>query len=404
MSEVTSRASVELRVCVVMPTYNNRRTVGRMVEQVLEVLPDLLVVDDGSTDGAAELLAGLEGFELLTLPENSGKGKALARGFERARELGYTHAITMDADGQHLASDLPAFLEEVRSHPDHIIVGERDLGWSKQEGRRGKSFLLRGHSNFWVWVETGRWVADTQAGFRAYPLAALDRLALGTRRYDFEIEVLVKAIWAGARVSSVPVRAEYGPGSESHFRLLHDSVLVSLLNLRLVVLRVLLPMPLLAAMHQRSFQDLPWHRRLWGLARGAVLQMSDTPARFGACIGLGVFFGILPIWGFQIAAAMVAAHWLRLSKPLVLAASNISMPPATPFILYLSLLLGRVLLHRRLDTSLPVEGLSLELLRDLVPEYLLGAVALALVAGLAAGLLAGLLARLYVLRPRGSRS
>ena len=101
---------------------------------------------------------------------------------------------------------------------------------------------------------------------------------------------------------------------------------------------------------------------------------------------------------------MVAAHWLRLSKPLVLAASNISMPPATPFILYLSLLLGRVLLHRRLDTSLPVEGLSLELLRDLVPEYLLGAVALALVAGLAAGLLAGLLARLYVLRPRGSRS
>lgn len=378
------------RVCALLPSYNNAQTLAGVIRAVQAFLPDVLVVNDGSTDGAAEVLKGFPGIAVVTHPVNQGKGGALAGGFARAQELGFTHAVTIDTDGQHVLAALPAFLEAIARHPQALIIGVRDLAGA---GRRRKSRLLRVNSNFWTWVETGRWLRDTQSGFRAYPLAAVRSLILTRRKYDYEIESLVKAMWAGVPVVELPVRVEYGPGSKSHFRPLRDFGLVARLNLSLVAQRLLMPGVLRRVVHQKAFRARPLRQSVPGLLGEAVAREYASPASFGAAVGVGVFFGIAPIWGFQMAAAAVAAHFLRLSKAVALIASNISIPVMIPFILYASLLLGRLVLTGHVDYALRVADLSLAVIGQCLVEYLVGSLLLALLAGALSGLLAYSLAR-----------
>jgi glycosyltransferase involved in cell wall biosynthesis len=209
---------------VVVPTYNNRDTIGPVVGEILQVTPHVLVVDDGSDDGASAILASLPGLRVVRHARNLGKGAALRTGWLAAAQLGYSHVVSMDGDGQHLPGDLPRFFQEITAHPDALVLGRRLLAGGK---RAVKSRLLRAHSNFWVAVLTGRWVGDSQSGFRAYPLKRVLALALTTRKYDFEVEVLVKALWTGTLVREIPIGAAYGPGSVSHFRPFQDFLLVS---------------------------------------------------------------------------------------------------------------------------------------------------------------------------------
>jgi glycosyltransferase involved in cell wall biosynthesis len=208
---------------VVVPTYNNRDTIGRVVGEILLITPHVLVVDDGSDDGAPAILASLPGLRVVRHARNLGKGAALKSGWLAAAQLGYSHVACMDGDGQHLSGDLPRFFQEISAHPDALVLGRRLLAGGK---RAVKSRLLRAHSNFWVAVLTGRWVGDSQSGFRAYPLKQVLALKLTTRKYDFEVEVLVKALWTGAPVREIPIDAAYGPGSVSHFRPFRDFMLV----------------------------------------------------------------------------------------------------------------------------------------------------------------------------------
>ncbi len=142
----------------------------------------------------------------------------------------------MDGDGQHLAGDLPKFLAMMERDPGTLVVGRRDLSGG---GKRLKSRLLRAHSNFWVWVLTGKWVGDSQCGFRAYPLDAILELPLKKQKYDFEIEVLVRALWAGTPIREVPIAVNYVPGSKSHFRPFRDFWLVSVLIISLLWQRII---------------------------------------------------------------------------------------------------------------------------------------------------------------------
>ena len=377
-------------VCVVVPSCGNRATIGEALRQALGVVRDVVVVDDGSRDGTADVLAGFPQVAVVRHEQTQGKGAALASGLARAAELGFRHAITMDADGQHLAADLPKFLAAIGEHPEALVVGVRDLAGA---GAPRRSRLLRANSDFWVWVHTGRWVHDTQSGFRAYPLAGILALRLKTRRYDYEVEALVKGLWTGLPVVEVPVAVRYQTGSPSHFRPFRDFVWVTHLNGCLLWQRLLMPASLRRVYHLKSFHQGPKLPRILQVLRGAVFQECGSARRFAACLGVGVFFGILPIWGFQMAAATAVAHRLRLSKPLVVAASNISIPVMIPFILWLSLVVGRFAFTGHLDVTLSQQSLTLATVWRYVVEYVSGAVILATLAGLATAGVSYLLAR-----------
>ncbi len=228
-------------VWCVVPVYNNAATVADVVRRCRERIADVLVIDDGSTDAdLAALLAGLD-VHVVRHERNLGKGGALLTGLAFVAARGARHMITIDADGQHDPADLPVLLRAVSETPDAIVVGCRDFSGPHVPGssRFGRRF-----SNFWIRLETGRDIADSQSGFRAYPVAPLTRLRFSGRRYDFEVEVLVRAAWAGVGLREVPVRVHYPPRGQrvSHFRPWMDNLLISRTHARLVGRR-LVPIP-----------------------------------------------------------------------------------------------------------------------------------------------------------------
>ena len=382
------------RPCVVVPTYNNGATIGEVIRQVRQFITDIVVVNDGSTDGTAKVLAEFGQTIVVTHHRNHGKGKAIASGFKQAIKMGFTHAIAFDADGQHLASDLPKFLEIINSQPDALIVGTRDL---TGKWRPLKSRVLRTNSNFWTWLETGRWLADTQSGYRAYPLHKIAKLKQKCYKYDFEVEILIRAIWVGIPVVEVPVSVEYGPGSESHFRPVRDFALVFHLNCCLLMQRFFLPGPLRLPLQFHSSHRDSFSGHIWNTIWQCICQGSETPGRFASSIGLGVMFGILPIWGFQIIAAAIVAHSLKLNKPLTVAASNVSFPAMIPLILYVSLMTGRLILTGNSENLAEQTSFTSTTAWSYPAEYLIGSVFLAVFAGLGAFVIFLILSR--VARP-----
>ena len=233
-------------ICVVIPTYNNGATIEAVVRATLEECQDVIVVNDGSTDGTRSVLASVEGITLVDYPRNRGKGYALKRGFERALELGFSYAITLDGDGQHYPEDTGKFLQGNLDHPGTLIIGNRNL--EGVERSKGSSFANQ-FSNFWFYVQTGRRLTDTQTGYRLYPLKKLRGLRLLTSRYEAELELLVFASWHGVEIVSLPIEVYYPPQGErvSHFRPGRDFARISILNTVLCVLAVVYGLPLRVA-------------------------------------------------------------------------------------------------------------------------------------------------------------
>lgn len=380
------------RICAVIPVYNNETTVGAVLTLAAEAGFETIVVDDGSTDSTPEAITGAGCAHVVVHETNAGKGAALLSGFRKARSLGFTHAITIDADGQHNVRDLARLAGEVGKAPSSLVIGVRNISGF---GRPQKSRILRAHSNFWVWAVTGKWIGDTQSGLRAYPLDAVLALNLCRRKYDFEIEVLVKSMWAGTPIGEVGVDVSYGEGSKSHFRPLADFFHVATLNMLFLVQAMFLPLAFRRHMHMVENAKLPFGKRLRGTAHAVIFQENTGPVMVGASLGVGVCFGILPIWGFQMIAAAIVAHYLGLSKAVVLAASNISIPAMMPLVLYASIITGRLALHHRLDLSLQFAGFDAVVARQYLWEYVVGALILAFVAGLAVWALTWLIWRVY---------
>lgn len=218
------------RVCVLIPTYNNSGTLASVIESVLEYCSDVIVVNDGSTDNTDSILRQFKGkIDVVSYTRNRGKGYALKTGFRQAMSRGFDYAITLDSDGQHYASDLPAFAQAVIEHPGALIVGERDLS---AVDINGKSSFANKFSNFWFAVQTLRRLNDTQTGYRAYPLKHLSGLGILTSRYEAELELLVFAAWKGVEIVSIPINVYYPERDKrvSHFRPGRDFARISLLN------------------------------------------------------------------------------------------------------------------------------------------------------------------------------
>lgn len=362
-----------LGCAVVIPTYNNDRTLGGVIAGVRRYCADIFVVNDGSTDRTAEVLASTEGIRTIAYARNRGKGYALRRGLRAAREAGFRYALTIDSDGQHYPDDIARFIERIERRPDTLLIGARNLTADNMPARN--TFANR-FSNFWYLVETGRRLEDTQSGFRLYPLRRLGRLRSLCSRYEFEVEVIVRAAWRGVEVENIPVKVYYAPDGErvSHFRPLRDFTRISLLNSVLVLEALLFYYP------WRFFRALT-RENIRRFIRRNITRSPESNARLAAAMGWGVLCGILPIWGYQMIFAGLSAHFMRLNKLVAIVFSNISIPPMIPFILYGSYWLGGRI------TGLPVEltlaEVTLRRMAECLAQYLAGSVALAVVAGAA---------------------
>ena len=235
-------------ICVVIPTFNNGGTIGRVVEETLAECDDVIVVNDGSTDATASILSAIEGITLVTLTKNCGKGAALKAGFRKALDMGFSSAITLDGDGQHYPKEIAKFLDANREHPGALILGCRRLGGLEGQPK-GSSFANK-FSNFWFWVQTGRRLSDTQTGYRLYPLKKLTPLTSHfsplTSKYEAELELLVFASWHGTDLVEIPIDVYYPPKEErvSHFRPGMDFARISVLNTVLCFLAVVYGLPL----------------------------------------------------------------------------------------------------------------------------------------------------------------
>ena len=251
MSFVEKVRGFAVKPCVIIPCFNHAATVAAVTCAVRAHCP-VVIVDDGSTVPVADL----PGCTVVRLERNSGKAAALRAGFQRAAALGFSHAITMDADGQHFAVDLPKFLAAALAQPDALIVGVRDFYAAGCPVHRRRSNAV---STFSFRIETGVRLGDSQCGFRCYPLALTQRLKTRSGRFAFELEFMVRASWVGTAIVAVPVKCAYEPDQlrRSHFRPVRDLAHIAIMNLGLVLQSWVVPQTLRVAWSYREIMVHP---------------------------------------------------------------------------------------------------------------------------------------------------
>jgi polyprenyl-phospho-N-acetylgalactosaminyl synthase len=235
MSETT-----DWRGCIVIPTYNNPRTIRGVTERARAYGLPIIIVDDGSSAEGREACAALARAQLATVihhAQNRGKGAAVKKGFETARQLGYTHAVQVDGDGQHDLTHVPPFVDASRKQPQALVLGYPEYDESVPKIR----LIARKLTTFWVDVETGRGtIRDAMIGFRIYPLEPLLRVRIVADRMDFDIEIAVRLAWAKTPIINLPVKLRYltaDEGGISHFRVFWDNLRFTLLHSKLCTLK-----------------------------------------------------------------------------------------------------------------------------------------------------------------------
>ncbi len=348
-----------------------------VLRSVLQYTDRIIVVNDGSTDDTARLLEGFPQIVKIKHNVNRGKGKALRTGFAVALKHGYDFAVTIDSDGQHFAKDLPLFLDKLEREKDAIIIGARNL---HEDNMPGKNTFANKFSNFWFKVETGITGPDTQSGYRLYPLYLMKSMHFFGTKYEFEVEVLVRSSWRGINIRWIPVHVYYPPPEQrvSHFRPGPDFSRISVLNTILVFWAFLYIKP------RDFFVRMSRLENVKELLRQNLFNKDESIMKKSASIGVGVFMGIVPIWGFQMAVALLLAAVFRLNKALTIIASNISIPPMIPIIVFLSFLLGRLWMGSNAVYMMFSRNITMRAIKLNIEQYVYGSITLAVVAGLAA--------------------
>jgi glycosyltransferase involved in cell wall biosynthesis len=379
----------QLKCCVLIPTYNNAKTIEGVILSSLEYCDAIILVNDGCTDNTKEILAKYPQLTVVTHSVNKGKGVGLRNGFAKAVELGFDYVISIDSDGQHFPKDFITFLNKIEEQPGSLIIGARNM---TVENVPNKSTFGNKFSNFWFWAETGITLPDTQSGFRLYPVQRLKKIWLFTTKFELEIEVIVKAAWRGIPVISVPVSVYYAPQNErvSHFVPSRDSTRISFLNTYLVILALLFWRPVMLV---RKF-NLKNLKRVW---KEEVVAAHESAEKKALSVGVGLFFGIVPIWGFQFALAIFTAVFFKLNKIIVGLTAQISVPPMIPFVLFASVKTGEYILGQKINLDWS-RLLTIETLKNLYLYYV-GATVLAIVAGIAGFLVTWIVLKLFRYKP-----
>jgi glycosyltransferase involved in cell wall biosynthesis len=376
------------RVCVIIPTYNNAATLQQVIQDVSVYTNNIIVVNDGSSDNTPDILSQFPSVHLITYQPNAGKGWALRQGFDAAVKLNYQYAISIDSDGQHFAYDLPAFINQLMVDQNAVIIGARNMNQSTVPG--GSNFGNK-FSNFWFKVETGITAPDTQSGYRLYPLEPIKKMHFFSKKYEFEIEVLVRLAWSGVKVVSVPVTVYYAPKEArvSHFRPYKDFFRISVLNTLLVLIAFLYVKP------RDFFKSIFVKRNLKRVLKDQLINSDHSAVVKSVSVAFGVFMGIVPIWGFQLLVAISLAILFKLNKVLVIIAANISIPPMIPFIIFGSYKAGAAWMGKNAVELQYSRSLSLDIIKRNLQQYIYGSITLAVVAGLFFGLLTLVLLKIF---------
>ncbi len=313
------------RVWCGIPAHNNAATIIGVVQRCRRELAHVIVVDDGSSD--ADLTELLRPVDVVVIrhPKNLGKGAALLTMFRYAAEQGGEYLVAIDGDGQHFPEDIPKFLEHLETAT--MVIGRRE----QVSGVMPKSSLFgRDFSDFWICVETGANLSDTQSGFRVYPLQRVLELPLGARHYNFEIEVITRWIWAGLNVGSVPIRVWYPDAAErvSSFRPILDNLRLSWMHTKLVT-RQLVPFP-----HWRIGDAPIPGKRSW-------IGENSTPLGLAMAVGVSILISVV-MWPFGVIAVLYLAMRLHLNKIMALTGVLLCMPIQSRFCEWI----GQLLLPR----------------------------------------------------------
>jgi glycosyltransferase involved in cell wall biosynthesis len=221
-----------MKNCVIIPVYNHQEAIIHVVEALKPFRLPCYLVNDGSSEQCSAVLRriALHENDWITLYErdrNGGKGAAVVDGFQLAIADGFTHAIQIDADGQHRLADISRFLAASERHPDKLILGKPRFDATVPKKR------LYGHqfTNLWIWINTlSVAIADGMCGFRCYPLVAVEKLLKSVKlgqRMDFDIEIVVRLYWQGVDVVNIDTEVRYPLDGISHFKMLQDNLLIS---------------------------------------------------------------------------------------------------------------------------------------------------------------------------------
>ena len=361
--------STDLKVIIVIPVYNHSQKLREVVLKAFEVNDRVMVIDDGSTDGGIDALAGLD-VQIIRHPHNMGKGAAIMTAAKACRNLEVTHMVTIDADGQHDPYEIRKFFPRIRSEPLSIIVGKRNF---KTENIPGLTKFGRRFSNFWLRVQTGQALGDTQSGFRCYPLMVLENLKLREKRFAFEVEVLVKAAWAGIQLQEIDIEVFYPPAEKriSHFQVFRDNWQISLLNTKLTLMS-LFPVPRRQILSpDKNDERITLRHPIRSIK--ILLGQKVSPARLAVAGGLGILLGTLPLIGVHTISILFAAGFFRLNRLVALSTSQLCMPPLVPA---LCIEAGYFLRHGKFLTEVSLQTLGYQALERCY-EWILGSLLLA---------------------------
>jgi len=221
-----------VKYCFIVPVYNHQHAITKVIENLKPFAKHCFLINDGSSAECSKVLQGLAKKEsqwltLIEKAQNSGKGSAVITGFKLAIEKGYSHAIQIDADGQHQFKDIPVFLKASDELPECLIIGSPIFDQSVPK----KRLYGRKITNFWVWIHTLSFsIADGLCGFRCYPLAATEKVINTTligQGMDFDVDILVRLYWQGVKVINIPTAVQYPMDGVSHFKMLDDNLIIT---------------------------------------------------------------------------------------------------------------------------------------------------------------------------------
>lgn len=354
----SASASLTVRPVVVLPTYNNSRTVCDVLTCVAQTGLAMIVVNDGCTDDTVQVLSAWAAshpqarLKILSHRHNRGKGAALRTAFKEAITSGYTHALTIDTDGQHDPRYIPSLLERSRQSPDAYVLGVRD---DRHPDYPVRSRTGRRISNLFIRLESGLKVHDSQCGMRVYPMELIRTVTVRAGRFGYETEIITRAAWAGCPIVEAPINTRYLTPAErvSHFRPVLDTLRAIGMHVRLVF-RAIAPVP-----HRRYRPGGRRPPRRFSL-RGLMNWMNPLRAwremkqgdldhnEIAAALSVGVFIANLPVYPFQTVLALYLARRLHLNPLAVLAGSQASMPPITALLIAAAVCVGHLLLHHAL--------------------------------------------------------
>jgi uncharacterized protein (DUF2062 family) len=404
---------------VIAPTYNNDGTLGDVLQRVLDQDIDLIAINDGCTDKTAEILEELavkvsdpNRFHIETHNPNQGKAAGLITGFKVASQRGYTHAVTIDTDGQHDPEDMHVLLAAARADPYALVIGTRS---EKLEGYPAKSLAGRRMSNTFIWLESGVRVEDSQSGYRVYPVGLTQILHCRAGRYGYETEVLTRAAWAGGTIVNEPISMRYLPEDErvSHLHPVKDTLRAVRMHLGLLAIAMLpwargkcWPPPDMSGASESGApdEDSPesqgsdpdrekkpsFWKRLWKWISPAEAWRQMRRSRLdqnhlSTGVAVGVFIANLPAYPFQTVIGLYAARRLHLNPISVLLGTYISTPPIGVIMVGLGIGVGHFVLNGKVPTfdELQIETMGFEtvsrLFGTLLLEWIVGSMIVGIV-------------------------